>query len=424
MKPRAAILTLGCRLNQADSALLAARLENAGYEIVPPDRAENLSILIVNSCAVTATAEKKSLQALRRLQKRHPEARVIFTGCAAETRCTPENSLILSNPEKKNLKKALQQKEFEISHCWSLDVPVETFRENAVGRFPFRSRALVKIQEGCNNYCTYCIVPYTRGRERSRAAEEILQECQVLLALGFPELVLTGVNVCAYKDGDRNLGWLLQQICALEGDFRIRLSSTEPHPDNLGLLDVMASEKKICRFLHLSLQHGSNSILERMGRHYTAEEYCYFAAEARKKLPGLHLGTDIIVGFPGESEQNFAESLALVQQLEFANLHLFTYSPRPGTPAASMPDQIPPEVARVRFEALEKVAEVSARKFAASQVGTVLPVIFEKRKEGRLYGWSDNYLAVSAPGAETLLHRIVPVKILDETLNGSVERTG
>ncbi len=405
---RAFIVTLGCRLNQADSALIADRLRSAGYEITGGDG--HIDLIVINSCAVTAQAVAKSRRALAKWRRTFPDAEIVMTGCAAEVEfdkfsASGRADAVLTNPDKREIVGVPE-------HLRSSDLTVEPFSEHAEGYFPFRHRALVKIQEGCNNFCTYCIVPYVRGRERSRRVDEVLNECRHLIASGVPEIVLTGVNTCAYESEGWNLGRLVREICAIDGDFRIRLSSTEPHPNNLVLLDSLREcGDKFCRFLHLSLQHGDNAILKAMNRHYVREEYAEFVAAARTMFPQLHVGTDVIAGFPGEGECEFESSLEFIRSMNFANVHIFTYSPRPGTPAAGFAGQVAPEIAAARHEKLAAVAAESAARFRAAQTGMELPVIFEEEKNGMLHGWSDNYLPVSVPCGAFPVGRIVRVKL-------------
>ena len=412
MSRSAVIVNLGCRLNQADAALMTDRLQRNGYTLVEPGSASAVDLVIINSCAVTATAVSKSRQAAVKYRKLYPDARIIVTGCAVEIDFDKWRDLAacdgaLTNVDKRSLETMLEPDE---PH-FSLNEPVSGFEEHAAGRFPFRHRALVKIQEGCNNFCTYCIVPYTRGPERSRSAEEVLRECEALAAAGIPEIVLTGVNTCAYSDSGYDLGQLVKRIAAIPGDFRIRLSSTEPKFDNLKLLDSLKEcGGKVCRFLHLSLQHGSDEILRKMGRKYTAKEYAEFAAYARSLWPDIHLGTDVIVGFPGETDELFNEGVDFVKSMNFANIHIFRYSPRPGTPAAGFPDRVPGEVAKARYDIMAQAAEESRKRFYASQKGKILPVIFEEEKNGLIHGWSDNYLQVSRPSGSAQLGRIVNVE--------------
>ncbi|MGE4301732.1 MAG: tRNA (N(6)-L-threonylcarbamoyladenosine(37)-C(2))-methylthiotransferase MtaB [Victivallaceae bacterium] len=401
----AVIVTLGCRLNQADSALIADRLRRDGYEIVDGG-AEKVDLVVVNSCAVTAQAVAKTRQAVAKWRNRFPESEIVLTGCAAEAEfekfsADPRIGKVKFNPGKRDLFGADAAEK-------SLDVSREDFAESAQGFFPFRHRALVKIQEGCDNFCTYCIVPYVRGPARSRRAAEVIAECERLVAAGIPEIVLTGVNTCLYDSGGMTLGGLVREVCSIPGDFRVRLSSTEPRMDNLELLaDLAACGDKLCSFLHLSLQHGDDAILRAMNRRYTTAEFAAFAAEARRIRPDLHLGTDVIVGFPGETAEAFARSCGFIESMAFANIHIFSYSPRPGTPAATFPGRVPPPEAKRRHGILAKLAEESAAAFRASQRGTVLKVIFEEVKQGRLHGWSDNYLEVFAPAGSAPIGKIV-----------------
>jgi threonylcarbamoyladenosine tRNA methylthiotransferase MtaB len=267
--------------------------------------------------------------------------------------------------------------------------------ENAVSAYPFRNRAFIKIQEGCESFCTYCIVPYARGPERSRDRNEILHEFHKLLEQGHHEIILTGVNISTYRDGSCRLSDLLSELSAIDGDFRIRLSSTEPHPENKNLIGIMKDNPKICRFLHLPLQHGTNEILKLMGRKYTAEEFADFANEATSSIPGLHLGTDVICGFPGETKEIFDKSCRFIENIPFANLHVFCYSPRKGTPAADFPNTVSGEAMKYRHIFLEDIENKLADKFLDSQIGQTLKVLIEKvRANGGCEGWTDNYIRV------------------------------
>ena len=409
MAKNAVIITLGCRLNHADTALLSRRLQNAGFELVPQNSAEEPDLVLLNSCAITAEAVRKSRQTLRHYRKKYPNACIVVCGCAAqvsEEQMKQEGaSVVFGNNGKKQLVDFL--KDFSTAEDTSFNA---VFTENTTSSFPFRSRAFIKIQEGCNNFCTYCIVPYVRGRERSRSFEEALADCRQAAEAGFPEIILTGVNTCAYFDNGRTLGDLISKISEIEGDFRIRLSSTEPDFKNIGLLDIIANTPKMCRFLHISLQHGSDRILQKMNRHYTTADFRRFVELAREKMPDIHIGTDIIVGFPGESDEDFAECLSFSEQMRFANTHIFTYSRRPGTPAADYPDQIPANISAQRAAALRQAAEKSAHAFAESQIGKTLDVIFEQSLNGKLTGWSDNYLGRCVPEGTYPTGKIVKVK--------------
>ena len=399
------IVTLGCRLNAADSALLYTSLAECGYRA---SETETPDVLIVNTCAVTAEAERKTRQTLRKLRREYPKAKIVAVGCAAaadpESMLAAGADLVCGNSGKHDLA-ALLRGEAPPEPPY----PNRVFRENRLSSFPFRSRAFIKIQEGCDNHCSYCIVPSLRGAARSRDFDEVLAECRHALDANFPELVLTGVNTCAYQAGEERLPELLAAISDLPGSFRIRIGSTEPATRYRGLVDAVASLPKMCRFLHLSLQHGSDAVLKRMNRHYTSDEYAEFVLDAKRRIPGLHLGTDVIVGFPGESDAEFAESCRFIEKIGFSNIHIFAYSPRHGTPAASMGGRPSPETVRSRCEELRRIARKAAREFAASQIGETLPVIFERSENGIARGWSDNYLEVTAPADGIELGKIVSV---------------
>ena len=276
------IVTLGCRLNAADSALMYTALEECGYR---PSETETPDVLIVNTCAVTSEAERKTRQTLRKLRREYPSAKIVAAGCAAaadkQGMLRAGADLVCGNAGKRELAALLRGETPPEPPC-----PDPVFKENRLSSFPFRSRAFIKIQEGCDNRCSYCIVPSLRGAARSRNFDEVLAECRHSLDAGFPELVLTGVNTCAYAAGAKRLPELLAAISALPGDFRIRIGSTEPATKYRGLVDAVATLPKMCRFLHLSLQHGSDAVLKRMNRHYTAEEYAEFVLDAKRRIPG------------------------------------------------------------------------------------------------------------------------------------------
>jgi threonylcarbamoyladenosine tRNA methylthiotransferase MtaB len=419
-----AFYTIGCRLNQAESALLCGRLEEQGCRIVEIDASETIDLIIVNTCTVTGNAARKSRQIARKLKKEHPDVCLVITGCSAEIENSfwvdePWVDLVLPNPEKKNIVKHLQRlltdeavADFDFSPQQDVE---QLFYEEAGASFPFKSRAFLKIQEGCNNFCTYCIVPYARGRERSRSRDEIIADFRRLLTNGFNEIVLVGVNVSTYNDHGCKLCDLLAELCHEPGDYRIRLSSTEPHLGNMQLIDVMAANPNICRFLHMSLQHGSDTILKSMNRKYSAAQFAEFMTEAKQRITGIHLGTDVIVGFPGETDELFAESAGFIRRMEFANTHIFTYSPREGTPAATYPNQVPAQITKPRYNSLTEIAEASKLKFVQSQLNSKQQVIFERCNKAGLYeGWSDNYVGCLSNDKniqENIITTVMPDKV-------------
>lgn len=416
---KAMVSTIGCRLNQTDTALIHDHLIRAGFEIVSPRyQGNDVVLIIVNTCAVTNTADRKSRQALRSMRAGHPKAFIAVTGCAA--RIAPKTwqteaalDSVIPGSDKNALMTAVAR-HFDLNDSNISPPPSDTalFAENAIGRHPFKSRAFIKIQEGCECFCSYCIVPYARGPERSRRFTEIIDEAKKQLEAGFHELVLTGVNTCAYRDGARRLPDLAAALAALPGEFRLRFSSTEPEPMIGDLVGLMAnSNGKICRFLHLPLQYGANSVLKRMNRRYTLTQYENWALTAKTTVPDLHLGTDLIVGFPGETDAEFKECLETIRRIGYANTHVFSYSRREGTPAANYADQVPNQTARQRHRRMAAIGDEMAADFAAGMRGKTLPVLIEKTDRNGCEGWSDNYLrvATAAPGLKPGM--LVNVKI-------------
>ena len=416
----AATDTLGCRLNQADTALLATRLRQAGYSLVvsntddvdastpPPD------IIVINTCTVTANAARKSRQLVRKRRKQFPNALIVVTGCdvandLAKWKAASEADIVISNDDKPMLSNILLKRlsthsppASRVDTDRNLEVPAEyatagltVFRENAAATFPFRTKAYVKVQEGCDSFCSYCIVPHVRGRERSRDRAEIIAEARQLLTEGHKELVVTGVNISAYDDNGVRIADLLAELAAIPGDFRIRLSSMEPHKENLNLIKLIKETPKICRFLHVPLQHGADEILEAMNRPRETAEFAEFLTRAAREIRGIHLGTDIIVGFPGETDELFEKSMKFLSGLPLANIHVFAFSPREGTPAATFPNQVPGGMAKARATRLKHLSATLSAKFAASQYNVSQQVLLEKRtSDTTLEGWSDNYIRV------------------------------
>lgn len=419
----AAIVTLGCRLNQADSALLAGRLRRMGIEQVPYTDT-GADVLIINSCAVTATASRKSRQTLRQFRTKHPDAILILTGCAANVDRKSFDidgiDLILSNEEKKTIEEKLEplleKRGIAVNpprHFESVAAD-KVFAEHVFAEYPYKSRANLKVQEGCNNFCSYCIVPYARGRERSRDFQETLDEFKRLLDAGFQEIAVTGINTCAYNCGGRRLPDLLEALMNIPGEFRLRLGSTEPGDILFRTLEIMAeSNGKICEFLHPSLQHGSDTILKAMNRHYLTGMYREFVDRARAKVPDIHIGTDLIVGFPGETDELFEESFEFVRSIAFANMHIFPFSPREGTKAASMKPLVHGDKVEERVARLHALASEMMTAYHRSLIGTVQTVIPEECSAESGEGWSGTYVRT-----RILRPDLVPGHLVRTTITG------
>ena len=393
----ASIITLGCRLNQAESALITSRLERMGYTVVPYDRNTQPDLIVLNSCAVTATAERKARQNIRTLRTRHPEAKLLFTGCACTSALQEIPGLtVVPNARKSELDDFLKQERSLAVEEWRGDTAEHlVFAENILTAPTERTRANLKIQEGCNNFCAYCIIPFKRGRERSRDLEETVEDFRHLVKLGFQEIVLTGINTCTYNCRGAKLNDLLERLLETDGNYRIRIGSTEPGPMLAKIVDVMAkADGKLCEFLHPSLQNGSDTVLKLMNRHCLTEEYAGYVQYAREKVPHIHIGTDIITGFPGETDATFEETVAFIEKIRFANIHIFPFSPRKGTAAYSMKPVVPSVLARERAEKLTLLKEKFAAEFRHSLLGTVQTLIPEQ--DG--IGLTGNYIRVKADG--------------------------
>jgi threonylcarbamoyladenosine tRNA methylthiotransferase MtaB len=424
---RVYVSSLGCKLNQSEMDALAARLVEGGHQVVAtPAEAE---VCVLNTCAVTHVAAQKSRQALRRLHGDNTEARLVATGCYAELapeelRALPGVELVAGNQEKERLELRLQQLLGAETGGQDTDHPRAVSRSPIPGR---RTRAFVKIQDGCDNACTYCIIRQARGPQRSRPADEIVAEVQAQRAAGHQEVVLTGVHIGAYgqdRQGSHATGnlWALVRRILAETDVpRLRLSSIEPWdlPEwALGLWE----DARLCRHLHLPLQSGCDATLRRMARRYTSAEFSALVTAARRAIPDLAVTSDVIVGFPGETEAEFAESLAFLEGLELARIHVFPYSVRAGTPAAQMPHQVPPPVKAERARAMRALAATSEQAFQRKFIGRTMTVLWESaqpEEEGLVWsGLTDNYLRVYTGSTGPLANTLSATRLVALTRNG------
>jgi len=385
-RSRIALHVLGCKLNQAELQELATAFESRGLEVVGPR--DDADAYFVNTCTVTAEADRKARQWLRMVRRSHPHSFIVACGCGVER----------SGAELESLADLLipnSQKEQAVDLTMARMAPVRGTPEGAVPpHFAGRTRSLLKVQEGCATPCTYCIVPYVRRGERSVPVEEVLAKVRSRTAEGYREIVLTGTRVGAYRDGAVSLAGLLQRVLEESGVERLRVSSLQPQELSAELLDLWR-DSRLCRHFHLSLQSGSPTVLQRMRRRYDAKGFAAALEQVRAAAPGAAVTTDVIVGFPGETEGEFAESLSFCESMRFARIHVFPYSRRPGTPAAGMPDQVPGPVIRRRVAAMEQMAESSRVAYASSWLGRSLPVLWEGETgagSGVYSGTSDNYL--------------------------------
>ena len=395
---RVFLSNLGCKLNQAELEALARDFTAAGHEVVPSLAGAELHV--VNSCTVTHAAARDSRKLARRGRRLDARLKTVLTGC--HVAAAPEEAaalagvdLVVPNEEKERLVERVHE-------AFPEAVPAAAEEALPVPYVPLafgNSRALVKIEDGCDMRCAFCIIPFTRGGQRSRPADEVVREVAGLTAAGFAEVVVTGVQISSYRDGDTGLFELVGRLLAETEVPRLRLTSIAPWELDRRLLELFRGGR-VCRHFHLSLQSGCDATLRRMRRPYTGEEFARLVAEIRAAVPGVALTTDVIVGFPGETDREFEESLQLCRRVGFARLHAFPFSPRPGTAAASMPDRVPHDVVRRRMAAMLELAERSRRRFERRQIGRSVEALWERWHRDRWLGTTDNYLrVVSAAGA-------------------------
>ena len=406
-----AFLTLGCKVNHYETEVMAQAFEAAGYRIVPFD--EVADVYVVNTCTVTATGDKKSRQALRAAKRRNPAATVAAVGCYAQIGekdllAMPEIDLVLGNLHKPELPELLRQHVSESRRSYVEDISKERTFEPMSAVRDDRTRAVIKIQDGCNNFCTYCIIPYARGRIRSKPPQEALQEFRTLIAEGYREIILTGIEIASYGDGqgeDFTLLQLLDSLCkaaCLIPNVRIRLGSLEPRVVTEEFADFLAEHPEICPQFHLSLQSGCDAVLTRMNRKYDTARFLRSVSLLRDRLPSVMLTTDVIVGFPGETPDQFRETLDFVTGVRFLKVHVFPYSRRTGTPAARMPDQIDSAEKSARAKALSEACDAVRREILEEQVGKTVLFLPETRENGVYSGYSENYLPIRLAAPEGL----------------------
>ena len=416
---KAKIITLGCKVNQYESeamleALLAGGFQEAGS-------GEEADVVVVNSCTVTATSDQKVRQTLRRAKRDNPGAVMVLTGCMPqafpeEAASLLEADVVLGNARRGDLLPRVM--EYLSSKQRIVDIAPhekgEAFEKMSVSAFHGRTRAFLKIQDGCDRFCSYCIIPYARGRVRSKPLEELREEVLKLGEAGYQEVVLTGINLPAYgKELGLHLCDAVEAACAAPGIHRVRLGSLEPEQLTPEVIARMAKEEKLCPQFHLSLQSGCDGTLRRMNRHYTTAEYREIVENLRKAFPNCAITTDIMVGFAGETEEEFQASLAFAQEIAFAKVHVFAYSRRPGTRAYDMPDQVSNRVKEERSRKMIQVTRATQQAFLQEQVGRVEEVLFEQQKERGLWeGYTRNYTHVLTPSGKDLSGQLIQTRLM------------
>ena len=374
---------LGCKVNSYEMDAMLQSLKQRGYKIVPFE--EKADIYIVNTCTVTNIADRKSRQMLHKAKKTNPEGIVVAVGCYVQSdteavQADASVDLMIGNNKKRDLVEILENYFDGVEQECVIDINhTLEYEEMKLTATAEHTRAYIKIQDGCNQFCTYCMIPYARGRVRSRKKEDIVEEIRGLVSAGYKEFVLTGIHISSYGDG--SLLELIEAIDAIEGVARIRLGSLEPRIVTAEFADRLAKLKHICPHFHLSLQSGCESVLKRMNRHYTPTEYIEGVKRLRAAFDHPAITTDVIVGFPGETDEEFAQTVAFVKEVNFYEMHIFKYSKRKGTKAAVMPNQVPEDIKTKRSAILQEIECTDSEKFRAYYIGKEVEVLFEEEKE-------------------------------------------
>lgn len=427
-------ITLGCKVNQYDSDAMRTLFIKNGYKVAESDVPAD--VYVVNTCSVTSIGDRKSRQMVRRIRRENPSAVIAVAGCYAQL--APEvfekmgnvdvivgmqnRSRIVEYVEKATRSNAVLNEVRDVMAVKDF----ENLTVDAEGEV--KTRAFIKVQEGCDNYCTFCIIPYARGRLKSRKQKDAIEEIKHLVDRGYREVVLTGIHLGNYgkdlHDGT-SLSSLVNELLKIPDLLRIRLGSIESVELSEELIHLMNSEPRVCRHLHLPIQSGSDDVLRAMNRHYRLAEYKNLIADLRKRIPDLALTTDLIVGFPGETEENFKETLATLEELKFSAIHIFPYSQRTGTPAATYPNQVLPEIKKERVHRVQELEKKLSAAYRRRFLGKSVRVLSEEEKNGCFEGLSDEYIRVYLKGEGIERGKIYSVKInslTEDGLSGVVER--
>ena len=414
---KVAFITLGCKVNQYESNAMAQNFIENGYEIVDVDN--NPNIIIVNTCTVTNIADRKSRQLLRKVKDENKNSTVVACGCYVQIAKgkvdeIPEIDISIGNQEKKDIVKIVEEYiDNREKYKDIIDVNKEkNFLEFGAITYSEKTRATIKIQDGCNNFCTYCLIPYARGRVRSRNKENIIKEVTLIAQKGIQEIVITGIHIASYGldfENNYRLIDLLEELDKIDGIKRIRLGSLEPSLITEEFTLRLSKLTKICNHFHLSLQSGCNETLKRMNRKYTIEQFREVATRLRKYFKDANLTTDIIVGFPGETDEEFEKTYEFLKEINFYKMHVFKYSPREGTPAAKMPNQIDGNIKEERSKKLIELSDYNQQEYNKKYLAQPQEVLFEEEKDGIWTGYTTNYVKISYKSDENLENKIMTI---------------
>ncbi len=428
---KAALHNLGCKVNSYETEAMQQMLEEAGYEIVP--FSERADVYVINTCSVTNMADRKSRQMLHRARKLNPDAVVVAAGCYVQTnpdevRQDAAVDLVIGN-NKKNELVALLENYFQEKECAGvidINAPEQEYEELSLSTTAEHTRAFIKVQDGCNQFCSYCIIPYARGRVRSRQLDHVLSEITALAQKGYKEVVLTGIHLSSYgTDTGDSLLHLIEEVHGIPGIERIRLGSLEPKIVTEGFAKRLSELDKVCPHFHLSLQSGCDATLQRMNRKYTCAEYEEGCRILRQYFDHPAITTDVIVGFPGEAEEEFAQTKEFLERIHFYEMHIFKYSKRQGTRAAQMENQVPEEIKTERSAQLLALAARMSREYMDSMQGQQKEVLFEEliSVDGREFytGYTKEYIKVAVSCEEDLVNQARQV-VLGEKLSDELYR--
>ena len=418
--PRVAFTTLGCKVNQFETAVMEGLFKQRGYEVTHFDQVAD--VYVINTCSVTHMGERKSRQLIRRAIRLNEQAVVAVAGCYAQV--APEQieaitgvNVIVGTQNRHRIVDLVEQ----VGHSKGImNIVTNIMKADHFEDIPLfetpegRTRSFLKIQEGCTNFCTYCIIPYARGPLRSRPLESVMSEAQKMVAIGFKEVVLTGINLGAYGrdvQGSTTLVDAVKAVLSIEGLVQLRLSSLESIEVSDELLDIMQHNDRLCPNLHLPLQAGDDQVLRGMGRHYTLAQYGQLIHNIQEKIHNIGISTDIIVGFPGETSLMFENALQFVENMNFSRMNIFPYSRRSGTPAADYADQVPEDEKKRRVHIMQELAEKKAAEFQERFINRQLTVLFEPEQDGMVEGFTGNYIRVYASGSNRGQGELCTVKL-------------
>ena len=400
------IITLGCKVNEYESEVMGNLLENHGYV-----RSEDPDVCIINTCTVTNTADSKSRKMIRSYRKKFPNAILVVAGCMIQNKKDKLDvpaDIIIGNKHKSEIVSLLDEYKDEKINVVE-DMESADFEDMSLNNFDL-TRAYIKIEDGCDNYCSYCIIPYVRGHVRSKKHEKVLEEARSLIKNGHKEIVLTGIHTGHYHDGNYSFADLLNDLIKLDGLKRLRISSIEITELNDEVLNIIKNSKILVNHMHIPLQSGSNYILKKMNRKYDKEYFIKKIGKIKEIKPDMNVTTDVIVGFPGESEENFKESIQTIEEIGFTKIHVFPYSDREGTTASKMKDKIPGNIKKMRVKKLLDISKKNEILYMQKHLGEEMIFIPEVFEDGYLIGHTANFLLVKAKGDKKLLKQEVLVK--------------